>query len=158
MKSSIIPVLFLILTSAVYADAVPVTDHRALEAEVKSMLGSSMAMQRQNDYEALARRFTPYGYLKLPGRPMISGHKALSEHYQAILQSNITSFDSSIVALDFSDAGDVAILIMEFQATLSTPEGSVDNGGAILMVLRKVEDDWRIFAESVSAGPVNFLE
>jgi hypothetical protein len=26
--------------------------------------------------------------------------------------------------------------------------------GAILMVLRKVAGDWRIFAESVSSGPV----
>lgn len=158
MKAFIIPVLSLVLTSAACADAVSVSDHPALEAEVKRMLGSSMAMQRQNDYEALARRFTPNGYLKLPGQPMISGHKALSAHYKAILQSDITSFDSSIVALDFSDAGDVAVLIMEFQVTRSTPEGSVDNGGAILMVLRKLEDDWRIFAESVSAGPVNSLE
>lgn len=155
MKVFIISVLSLMLTTAVYADGVSVTDHQKLEAEVKQMLGSSMAMQQQNDYEALARRFTPNGYLKMPGRPMISGHKALIKHYQAILQSDITSFNSAIVDLEFSDAGDVAILVMEFQATFSTPDGPVDNGGAILMVLRKLEDEWRIFAESVSAGPVS---
>lgn len=154
MKSFIIPVLSLLLTSAVYADAVSATDHQVLEAEVKKLLGSSMAMQQSNDYQALARRFTPNGYLKMPGQPMISGHKALSQYYKAMLQSDISCFDSSIVTLEFSDAGDVAVLIMEFQATFSTPAGPVDNGGAILMVLRKLEDVWMIFAEFVSAGPV----
>lgn len=59
MKLFMISILSLILTTAVYADGVSVTDHRALEAEVKKMLGSGMAMQQLNDYEALARRFTP---------------------------------------------------------------------------------------------------
>lgn len=69
---------------------------------------------------------------------MISGHKALSEHYKAILPSDITSFDSVIVELDFSDAGDVAIPVMEFQAMFSTPNGQVENGGVIFDVLEKI--------------------
>lgn len=105
MRSFIISVLSLILTSAVYADAASLTDHRAM----------------------------------------------------AILQSDITSFDSSIVALEFSDAGDVAVLVMEFRATLSTPEGMVNNGGSILVVLRELEGAWTVLAESVSAGPVSAL-
>lgn len=161
MKSTIISVtpifliLMIVVVMAAHADSTAQSDHQALADEVQEMLRASMELHQRNDHEGMARRFTPDGYLKLPGQPMISGHEALSRHYATVLKSDIISFDSSIVTQEFSQSGDVGILIMEFQATFSGADGPVDSSGVILMVLKKVEGAWKIFAESVSAGPVN---
>lgn len=153
-----LPILTIVIVMAAHADSTDPNDRRKLAAEVQEMLRSSFEMHQRSDHEGIAHRFTPDGYLELPGQPMISGHEALSSHYTTVLESDISSFDSSIVTQEFSEAGDVGILIMGFQATFSGAEGPVDSSGAILMVLKKVEGVWKIFAESVSPGPVRSLE
>lgn len=65
--------------------------------------------------------------------------------------------DQRVVALELSDTGEFAVLIMDFQATPPTPEGSDDNAGDILMVLKKLEDAWMIFADFACTGPASPL-
>ena len=161
MKTVIYIVLFsLIQLSAAFAQT-NTPDYEKLTAEVHELfdINKNLPMYEKRDIDGLVNRFTKDGSLKVPGAPRILGHDALWKHYDAIAgpQPNV-EFNYSIVGLDISEAGDMAAVSIEFLMSSSAPGSSFRNSGVILMVLKRVEGEWKIFAENVSSGPVNLSE
>lgn len=151
------PIISLAMCSAliapVYAGSHPGPDRQALEAEIHATFDASLQLHQNKDLDGLVNRFTPEGTIKMPGRPMIVGHDALHAHYERSLQSEVLAFDYSIHSLNFSEAGDMAVMTVEFNATMSTPDGPANSSATILMVKKKVDGAWKIFAESLIPGP-----
>ena len=159
MKILVSIVLLSLMHLAVATTQTDAPDREQLKAEVYQMLQSGMGLFENRDFDGLARRFTPDGSLKMPGAPMISGHDALNSHYaRSVEQFSGLDFDFAARSLDLSEAGDVAVLIMEFRTRSSNPEDASESSGVILMVLKRVNEEWKIFAESVSAGPVTSFD
>jgi len=153
MKPSSAAIISIFLLSPMIAVSGPGIDRQALEKEIHSTFEASLEMHQNKDLEGLVSRFTPGGTIKMPGQPMIVGHDALRKHYERSLQTEVLSFDYSIHRLDFSEAGDMAVLTVEFHATVATPDGSANSSATILMVKKKVDGAWKIHAESLVPGP-----
>jgi len=136
-------------------------DYEKLTTEVYEMfdIKENLSMYENRDIDGLVNRFTNDGSLKVTGAPRISGHDALRKHYDAIAgpQSDV-DFNYSIVGLDLSEAGDMASVSIEFLMSSSAPGKSFRNSGVILMVLKRVDDHWEIFAENMSPGPVTSFD
>jgi len=136
-------------------------DYEKLKTEVYEMfdINENLHMYENRDIDGLVNRFTKDGSLKVPGAPRISGHDALRKHYDAIAgpQSDV-DFNYSIVGLDISKAGDMASVSIEFLMSSSVPGKSFRNSGIILMVLKRVDNEWKIFAENMSSGPVTSFD
>lgn len=128
-------------------------DRQVLEKEIRSAFEASLELHENKDLEGLVNRFTPDGTIKMPGQPMVVGHDALRKYYERSLQTEVLSFDYSILYLDFSEGGDMAVLTVEFHATVATPAGSANSNATILMVKKKVDGAWKIHAESLVPGP-----
>jgi len=128
-------------------------DRQALEKKIDATFEASLELHKNKDLEGLVNRFTRDGTIKIPGQPMISGHDALRDHYKRSLQREVLSFDYSIHNLDFSEASDMAVLTVEFHATVATPDGSANSSATILMAKKKVDGAWKIHAESLVPGP-----
>lgn len=161
MKTVIYIVLFsFIQLSAAFAQTTN-PDIDKLTAEVHELfdINKNLPMYENRDIDGLVNRFTKDGSLKVPGAPRISGHDALWKHYDAIAgpQPDV-DFNYSIVGLDISEAGDMAVVSIEFLMLSLVPGSSFRNSGVILMVLKRVDDQWKIFAENMSSGPVNLSE
>lgn len=115
-----------------------------------------MQLHQNNDFDGLANRFTPNGSLKMPGAPRITGHDALRKHYAdeecvGTPQPDEVDFKFAFISVDISDSGDMALVISEFDISSLDPGGTFNDSGVILMVLKRVDDEWKIFAENVSS-------
>jgi len=86
-------------------------------------------------------------------------YKTLRKHYSgeagaSTPQPEDVDFKFAFVSVDISEAGDMAAVIAEFDISSLAPGGTFNDSGVILMVLRRVDNEWKIFAENVSSGPV----
>ncbi len=153
MKLIIALTLCSILIAPVYAGSHPGPDRQALEAEIHATFDASLQLHQNKDLDGLVNRFTPDGTIKMPRQPMIAGHEALRAHYERSLQSEVLTFDYSILNLDFSEAGDMAVMTVEFNATMSTPDGPANSSATILIVKKRIDGAWKIYAESLIPGP-----
>ncbi len=153
MKLVNVCAIFLIWLFSMNAASSSGVDRQALKEEIHSTFEASLELHQSRDLDGLVNRFTPDGTIKMPGQPMIVGHDALRKHYERSLQTELLSFDYSILNLDFSEHGDMAVLTVEFEATLATPDGSANSKATVLMVKKKVDDAWKVVAESLIPGP-----
>lgn len=161
MKSITFSFILVLLFVSTASSQTNTPDYDKLTAEVHDLfdINKTLLMYENRDIDGLVNRFTKDGSLKVPGAPRISGHDALWKHYDAIAgpQPDV-DFNSSIVGLDISEAGDMASVSIEFLMSSSAPGNSFRNSGVILNVLKRVEGKWKIFAENMSSGPVTSFD
>lgn len=163
MKSFIFSFLLVLLFVSTASSQTNPPDYEKLTAEVYEMFQRNMQLFQSNDLDGLVNRFTPDGSLKMPGAPRISGHDALRKHYSGeggagAPQPGEVDFKFAFISVDISEAGDMAVVMSEFDISSLDPGGTFNDSGVILMVLKRTDDKWKIFAENVSSGPVNLSE
>jgi len=154
--------LFLLPVPVAYGQT-DTPDHEKLKAEVYEMFQRNTQLYQNNDYDGLAKRFTSNGSLKMPGAARLSGYEALRKHYSGetgagLPQPHEVDFKFAFLSVDVSEAGDMAVVMAEFAISSLQSDGPFDDSGVILMVLRRIDDEWKIFAENVSSGPVASFE
>jgi len=160
MKSLISSLFMVLLFVSVAFSQTNTPNYDKLKAEVYEMYQRNMQLYQNNDYDGLAKRFTPDGSLKMPDTPLITGHDALRKHYmgEETPQPGEVDFKFAFISLDITEAGDMAVVMSKFDISSLDPDGTFNDSGVILMILKRVDDTWKIFAENVSSGPVNFSE
>lgn len=163
MKLLIASLFMVLLFVSTACSQTSTPDYDKLTAEVYEMFQRNMQLFQNNDIDGLVNRFTPDGSLKMPGAPRISGHDALRKHYSGDAgaggpQPDEVDFKFAFISVDIAEAGDMAVVMAEFDISSLDPGGSFNDSGVILMVLRRVDNEWKIFAENVSSGPVSLSE
>jgi ketosteroid isomerase-like protein len=128
-------------------------DFAKLESEVKEMFTRTMNLFQSKDLDGLVNRFTEDGSLKIPQSPLISGHDALRENYTGTIQLENFDLLLDVTKVDISKTGDIAYALADFSVSFNTPVGPFSDKGTSLMVLKRVNDEWKIVAENLSSGP-----
>lgn len=129
-------------------------DYDKLEAEVRNIFPYSLALFKKKDLDGLVDRFTKNATLKNPNTPITVGIEAIRESYKGALKLEGFKLELNIIKVDISEAGDMAYTLLEFFSSYQTSNGSSHNSGTSLIVLKRVDNVWKIAAETMSATPI----
>lgn len=127
-------------------------DMQKLEAEVYELMEATIQMFSSNDLEGLVNRFAEDGSLKLPNNQIVVGHDALRINYENNLRLENFKINLDITKIELSQAGDIAIVLADYAVAFDIPVGKFQDEGKSLLVLKRIQDQWKIFAENLSSN------
>lgn len=127
-------------------------DIQKLEAEVYDLMVATIRMFDNKDVDGLVNRFTADGSLKLPNTRIVVGHDALKINYENNLQLENFNIKLDITEIEISKAGDMAIVLADYAVAFDIPVGRFQDEGKSLLVLKRIQDQWKIFAENLSSN------
>lgn len=128
-------------------------DFQKLDAEVREMFTMSMELFQTNNLDGLVDRFTEDGILKITGAPLIEGKDALRSNYERNLELEEFNIELQVLKVDIAEKGDMASALAEYSVSFITPGGPFKDNGITLMVLKRVNDTWKIASENLSSNP-----
>ncbi len=133
-------------------------DFQKLGAEVEELFSLSMELFKNKDLDGLVDRFTDDGTLKITGATLIVGHEALRYNYMKTLELEDFKIDLKVFKVEIAEKGDVASALAEYSVSFNTPGGLFKENGISLMVLRRVNDSWKIASENLSSNPIEPIQ
>lgn len=129
-------------------------DYSKLEAEIRNIFPYSLELFNKKDLDGLVGRFTQNATLKNPNTPITVGIEAIRESYRGALQLDDFKLELNILKINIAEAGDMAYTLLEFSSSYQTPHGLSHNKGISLIVLKRINNVWKIDAETMSATPI----
>lgn len=152
-RVGLLMLLFISISSCTTKNENTQPDYVKLEAEVRDIVPYSLELFRKKDLEGLVNRFAADGTLKNVNSPILTGIDAIRESYKGALQLQDFKLDLKCKKVDIAKAGDMAYMLLDFSFSFQTQGGPVGDQGTVLMVLKRVDDKWKIAAENLSSAP-----
>lgn len=154
VRTAMLMLLFLSISScATRNESIHKTqpDYAKLEAEIREIIPYSLELFKKKDLEGLVHRFAEDGTLKNSNAPLLSGIDAIRESYRGALQLQDFNLKLNIKKVEIAKQGDMAYMLLDFSFSFQTTGGPAGDQGIILMVLKRVDDKWKIVAENLSS-------
>jgi len=152
-KHRLILILILSTSLFMYNGCSSEPDVQKLESEIHDLLRVTVEMFNNKDLDGLVNRFTEDGSLKITDNPVVTGHEALKENYKNNLHLENFKIKLDPKKIDISKTGDMAYVLSDYAVSFDIPVGKFQDEGKSLIVLKRVNDKWKIAAENLSSNP-----
>lgn len=151
MRSSIIAICVVLLLAFAVCPSAATAQHDATtkvrDAIQANFLVMAKAMQ-EGDAATIAHHFTEDALFKLPGQPPVKGRDGIRKVHEAMMEQGLNIRPKTAEVQLFGDhaveLGTVDIL---------GPDGKVANKAYYLTLWKKIDGEWKIYRDMVSAMP-----
>lgn len=128
-------------------------DYKKREQEVRDLHVYSVELFNKKDVEKLTARFTEDGSIKISGAPLITGREALKTNYENTVKLQDFNISLDVKKVEISKCGDMAYAMSEYNVSFDVPNNHIIDEGITVLILKRVNDSWKIVAENLSAYP-----
>jgi uncharacterized protein (TIGR02246 family) len=108
---------------------------------------------RARDLDALTERYAPDAISMPANHHVLRGHDEIRAWYAKRTGDYEMNVESDVDAVDI--VGDVAVVVGVFRVSRRPEEGvaGLDHGGRFLVVLKKIDGQWRLWRDMDSPSP-----
>ncbi len=127
-------------------------DPQVEREEITALLKENVEAEKKGDIQGALKFYDQDVYTLGPQMKLMRGLTDMEGLYATIMAS-LVDMENEVTDIQFSDAGDMAFMIGSYHMVMKGDDGTHDEIGKMLAVLRKRASEWKIVAIAYNADP-----